>query len=64
MILVNDENREKYIEFLQKHKKGHFLQSPEWAKVKSDWKNEVVLVEDETTIGSNVLSDPKSIAGF
>lgn len=47
MILVNDENREKYIEFLQKHKKGHFLQSPEWAKVKSEWINEVVLVEDE-----------------
>ncbi len=47
MILVNDENKEKYIAFLQKHEKGHFLQSPEWAKVKSDWINEVVLVEDE-----------------
>ena len=47
MILVDDSNREKYIEFLQKHKKGHFLQSPEWAKVKSEWTNEVILVEDE-----------------
>ena len=47
MILVDDSNREKYIEFLQKHKKGHFLQSPEWAKVKSEWINKVILVEDE-----------------
>lgn len=47
MILVNDENRDKYIEFLQSHPKGHFLQSPQWATVKKEWKNEVVLVEDE-----------------
>lgn len=47
MKLVNDTNREKYVEFIQKHPKGHFLQSPEWAKLKSDWINEVLLVEDE-----------------
>lgn len=47
MILVDDSNREKYIDFLQKHKKGHFLQSPEWAKVKNEWINKVILVEDE-----------------
>ena len=47
MILVNDDNREKYIKFLQNHKKGHFLQSPEWAKVKQEWINETVLVENE-----------------
>lgn len=47
MVLLNDENREEYIKFLQGHKKGHFLQSPEWAKVKSEWKNEVVLALDE-----------------
>jgi lipid II:glycine glycyltransferase (peptidoglycan interpeptide bridge formation enzyme) len=46
MKLVNEGNLEKYKEFLQSHKKGHFLQSPEWAKLKSEWKNEVVLVED------------------
>ena len=46
MKLVDDTNREKYIEFLQKHPKGHFLQSPEWAKLKSEWKNEVIIVED------------------
>ena len=47
MILVDDSNREKFIEFNQKHPKGHFLQSPEWAKLKSEWKNEVVLSEDK-----------------
>ena len=47
MILVDDSNREKFIKFNQKHPKGHFLQSPEWAKLKSEWKNEVVLSEDK-----------------
>ena len=47
MKLVDDSNRQKYIEFLQKNKKGHFLQSPEWAKLKEEWKNEVIIVEDE-----------------
>lgn len=47
MKLVDDSNREKFIEFNQKHPKGHFLQSPEWAKLKSEWKNEVVLAEDK-----------------
>lgn len=47
MKLVDDSNREKFIEFNHKHPKGHFLQSPEWAKLKSEWKNEVVLSEDK-----------------
>ena len=47
MKLVDDSNREKYVMFLQTHKKGHFLQSPEWAKLKSEWQNEVILAEDE-----------------
>jgi len=46
MKLVDDSNRQKYVEFIQKHPKGHFLQSPEWANLKSDWINEVLLVED------------------
>jgi peptidoglycan pentaglycine glycine transferase (the first glycine) len=37
----------KYEAFLQAHPKGHFMQSPQWAKIKSFWKNEVVTVEDE-----------------
>ena len=47
MKLVDDSNRQKYIDFIQKHPKGHFLQSPEWAKLKNTWKNEVLLVEDK-----------------
>jgi len=47
MPRLTEERKEEYIKFLQTHKKGHFLQSPEWAKVKVDWKNEVVLSLDE-----------------
>ena len=36
----------KYEAFLQKHPKGHFMQSVRWAHVKSFWKNEIVTVED------------------
>ena len=48
MRFVTDEKSEKeYKEFLEKHERCNFQQSPEWAKVKSNWKNEVVLAEDE-----------------
>ena len=47
VILVDDSNREKFIKFNKNHPKGHFLQSPEWAKLKSEWINEVVLSEDK-----------------
>ncbi|NLV36082.1 MAG: peptidoglycan bridge formation glycyltransferase FemA/FemB family protein [Clostridiaceae bacterium] len=43
----NIESKAKYEAFLQSHPKGHFMQSPQWAQVKSFWKNEVVTVEDE-----------------
>lgn len=33
--------------FLQKHPKGHFLQSHDWAKVKGSWKWEAVAVRGE-----------------
>ena len=46
MPLLTDERREEYINFLQTNPKGHFLQSPEWARVKKEWKNEVVLSLD------------------
>lgn len=46
MNLVTDENREKYIEFLKKHDRCNFQQSPEWGKVKSSWINEIVLAND------------------
>lgn len=46
MKTVTKENIEKYRSFLQSHPKGHFMQSPEWAEVKSNWKNEVIIIED------------------
>ena len=35
----------KLEQFLQTNKKSHFLQSPEWAKVKSGWKHEMIVIE-------------------
>lgn len=40
-------NKKEYQEFLEKHEKGHYAQSIEWANVKNDWKNEIILVRDE-----------------
>ena len=39
MPLLTEERTQEYINFLKENPKGHFLQSPEWAKVKIDWKN-------------------------
>jgi len=36
----------EYTEFLQHHPKGHFMQSPQWAGVKSNWVNEIVAVRN------------------
>lgn len=36
----------KYEEFIRSHPKGHFMQSVKWAKVKSNWSNEIITVED------------------
>ena len=48
MRFVTDEKSQKeYKQFLENHKRCNFQQSPEWAKVKSNWKNETVLAEDE-----------------
>ena len=48
MILVNDENIDKYNKFLENHDRCNFQQSVEWGRVKSSsWKNEIVLAEDE-----------------
>lgn len=47
MILVNESNKQKYTEFLEKHERCNFQQSIEWGKVKNSWKNEIILAEDE-----------------
>ena len=47
MILVNENNIEKYNEFLEKHDRCNFQQSVAWGKVKEAWINEIVLAEDK-----------------
>lgn len=39
-------DNKEYKEFLELHG-GHYAQSPEWAKIKNDWKNEVICIRDE-----------------
>lgn len=43
-------NNYKIQEFIEKNKKSHFLQSPEWAQVKSNWKHETAVVEENGEI--------------
>ena len=44
------EENKKLNEFLEKNKKSHFLQSPEWAKLKSDWEHEMIVIEEDGEI--------------
>lgn len=37
----------EYEKFLKSHYKGHYAQSISWAKIKSDWKNEIIIIRDE-----------------
>jgi len=37
-------------EFLNTHPKSHFLQSPEWAKTKSFWKRELIVIKENNKI--------------
>ena len=46
MKLVDKDNPEVYSEFLKKHERCNFQQSIEWGKVKTSWKNEIVIVEN------------------
>lgn len=47
MKLLTPDRYEEYEKFLWDNKKGHFLQSLRWAKVKDMWKNEIIIAEDE-----------------
>ncbi len=40
-------NPEEYKAFLISHPKCHFAQSPEWARVKSQWESKILLATDE-----------------
>lgn len=48
-------SKEKIIEFLQENE-ANFMQSPNWAEVKSDWKNEYIISEDKNGNIKGVMS--------
>ncbi len=43
MELLTNQTQAEYEEFLKNHPKGHFMQSPQWAELKNNWKYEVAL---------------------
>lgn len=47
MRLLQEKDKIKYKEFLEKHARCNFQQSLEWGEVKTNWKKEVILSEDE-----------------
>ena len=47
MRILAEEDKKKYKEFLEKHDRCNFQQSLEWGNVKTAWKKEVILAEDE-----------------
>lgn len=52
---LND-NSKDYEAFIKAHPKGHYMQASQWAKVKSFWKNEVIIAEDDQGHIKGVLS--------
>ena len=49
------ELEEEYENFVKGHYKGHFAQSLKWARTKTEWKHEIVVVRGE---------DGKGFRGF
>jgi peptidoglycan pentaglycine glycine transferase (the first glycine) len=48
---------EKDVEpFIKAHTKGHYMQAPQWAKVKSNWKSEVIIAEDDSGNIKGIIS--------
>jgi peptidoglycan pentaglycine glycine transferase (the first glycine) len=45
--ILKKEGLDEYKKFLEGHPKGHFMQSPQWGRIKSDWKWEAVVQRDE-----------------
>jgi len=41
--ILSQKNLEEYKRFIESNPKGHFMQGPEWGKVKKDWKWEAVV---------------------
>ena len=46
MELLRPENYAEFERFNRNHPRGHFMQSAEWAALKSDWKREVVVTRN------------------
>ena len=44
MEILRPENYDEFEKFNRSHPRGHFMQSAEWAALKSDWKREVVVM--------------------
>ena len=44
---VNKDNLAEYEEFIKRHPKGLFQHSSKWAKVKSNWKWEAIMIKDK-----------------
>lgn len=47
MKLLEEKDKKRYKEFLEKHDRCNFQQSLEWGNVKESWKKEVILSENE-----------------
>lgn len=47
MRILKEEDKQAYTKFIESHERCNFQQSLEWGKVKSFWKNEIVLAEDK-----------------
>ena len=45
-IIENELDEQEYTKFLETHQRCNFQQSLEWANVKTSWKREVILAED------------------
>ena len=47
MEIVTKDTINEYEEFLQSNPKGHFMQSPQWAKVKGNWNYKIAVERNE-----------------
>jgi len=44
---LSKKEEEQLKKFLNEHPKTNFLQSPEWAKTKTEWENEFIIIKDD-----------------
>jgi len=56
MTELSKKEADELDEFLHTHPRAHFLQSPEWARVKTQWEHEMLIVRDEQNKISGTMS--------